>query len=170
MEDCKNCTNLPSQSLLSFLKELVIKGMPKLERINMQSPFNRLEILYFKNLQNCQSWDTKRKNENVETFPKLWEHSIIDCHELIVELHSHLPSLEVLIIEKCTKLMVSFSSFPKFAILRIDECVEVVPTCSSTSQLMSLKSNESLPNIIDVDSENCLSQFQSCWKANKREW
>ncbi|XP_031257420.1 putative disease resistance RPP13-like protein 1 [Pistacia vera] len=158
LENCENCLNLPSQSLLSSLKELVIKGMPKLERIDMRIPYNSLEILGFENLENCQYWDTKRENENVESFPKLGKLSIIECPELNVELVDHLPSLEKLVIKKSAKWVVSFSSFPKLTKLEIDECKQVVCTSSST-EFMSPQS-ESLPNI--VESENWLSQNFTC--------
>ncbi|XP_031272621.1 putative disease resistance protein At3g14460 [Pistacia vera] len=158
LENCEKCTSLPSENLLSSLKELVIKGMPKLEKINMQIPYNSLEILCFKNLQTCEYWDTKGENENVENFPKLRKLSITECPELIIEMLDHLPSLEELHIEKCAKWTVSYSSFPKLAYLRIDECKEVVCTGRST-EFMSPKS-ESLPNI--VGSENWLSQGFSC--------
>ncbi|XP_044496896.1 putative disease resistance protein At3g14460 [Mangifera indica] len=161
LENCENCTSLPSQSLLSSLKELNIIGMPKLERIDMQSPFNSLEILFFKDLQKCRYWDTKGENEKVERFPKLREVSIIKCPELTVELHDRLPSLEKLVIEKCAKLMVSFSSFPKLASFIINECKEVVPTSSSTDEIISFKS-ESLQNIVDLEDENWLSQNFNC--------
>ncbi|XP_031249705.1 putative disease resistance protein RGA3 [Pistacia vera] len=158
LENCKNCTNLPSENLLSSLKELVIERMPKLERINMRIPCNSLEVLRFRNLQTCQYWDTKGENENVENFPKLRELSVIECPELIIEMLDHLPSLKKLDIEKCAKWTVSFSSFPKLTKLEIDGCKEVVCTGSST-EFMSPES-ESLPNI--VGSENWLSQGFSC--------
>ncbi|XP_031249751.1 putative disease resistance protein At3g14460 [Pistacia vera] len=158
LKNCKNCTSLPSENLLSSLKELVIEGMPKLEKINMRIPCNSLEVLHFMNLQTCQYWDTKGENENVENFPELRELSITECPKLIIEMLDHLPSLEKLHIEKCAKWTVSFSSFPKLAYLTIDECEEVVCTGSST-EFMSPES-ESLPNI--VGSENWLSQGFSC--------
>ncbi|XP_044495648.1 putative disease resistance RPP13-like protein 1 isoform X1 [Mangifera indica] len=161
LEDCENCTSLPSQSLLSSLKVLKIINMPKLERIDMQSPFNSLEILCFQDLQKCQYWDTKGENEKVERFPKLRELSIIECPELTVELHDHLPLLEELVINVCAKLMVSFSSFPKCTVFKIDECKKVVPTSSSIDEIMSFKS-ESLPNIADSKYENWLSQNFNC--------
>ncbi|XP_044495668.1 putative disease resistance protein At3g14460 [Mangifera indica] len=161
LENCENCTSLPSQSLLSSLKVLKIINMPKLERIDMQSPFNSLEILCFQDLQKCRYWDTKGKNEKVERFPKLRELSIIKCPELTIDLHDDFPSLENLVIEKCAKLMVSFSSFPKLASFRINECKEVVPTSSCTDEIMSFKS-ESLQNIADLEDENWLSQNFNC--------
>ncbi|XP_044495039.1 putative disease resistance RPP13-like protein 1 [Mangifera indica] len=161
LENCENCTNLPSQSLLSSLKELKILGMLKLERIDMLSFFNSLEILYFEDLPKCRYWDTKGENKNVERFPKLRKLSIIECPKLTVELHDHLPSLEELVIKKCAKWMVSLSSFPKLTSFTIDECKEVVPTSGSTDETMSFQS-ESLPNIADLEDENWLSQNVNC--------
>ncbi|XP_044497623.1 putative disease resistance RPP13-like protein 1 [Mangifera indica] len=161
LENCENCTSLPSQSLLSSLKELKIINMPKLERIDMQSPFNSLKILCFQDLQKCRYWDTKGENENVERFPKLRKLLIIECPELIVELHHHLPSLEELVIKKCAKWIVSFSSFLKLTIFSINECKEVVPTSSSTNEIMSFMS-ESLQNIADLEDENWLCQNFNC--------
>ncbi|XP_044465073.1 putative disease resistance RPP13-like protein 1 [Mangifera indica] len=123
LENCEKCTSLPSLSPLSSLKELQIEGMPKLERIDMQSSDNSLEIIYLENLQNCQCLDTKGENENGGRFPNLHKLSIIDCPKLTVELSDHLPSLKVLYIEKCAKWMVSFSSFPKLTKLRVFNCL-----------------------------------------------
>ncbi|XP_044505844.1 putative disease resistance protein At3g14460 [Mangifera indica] len=133
--------------------------MPKLEKIDMQSPYNSLEFLCFENLQKCQYWDTKVDNEHVERFPKLCQLSIIECPKLTAELLDDYPLLEDLKISDCAKLIVSFLSFPKLTKLQIGECKEVVSTSSSTSQITSIKF-EPLPDVAEF--ENWLRENFNC--------
>ncbi|KAL5801984.1 hypothetical protein ACOSQ3_033616 [Xanthoceras sorbifolium] len=126
LEGCKNCRSLPPLGLLRSLKDLIITGLTSLRRISRTfygdqgclTPFQSLETLYLENLEGLEVWDN---NEHVKIFHRLRELSIINCPLLSRSLPEHLPSLQKLVIRKCTALVVSFSSFPKLCELEIDD-------------------------------------------------
>ncbi|KAK9200420.1 hypothetical protein WN944_015617 [Citrus x changshan-huyou] len=86
LENCENCTSLPSLGLLSSLKHLTIKGLMKLKSMGAEvygedcsKPFQSLEILCFENLPEWEYWDTKlEENDIVAGFSSLRELSM-DC-------------------------------------------------------------------------------------------
>ncbi|XP_031275688.1 putative disease resistance RPP13-like protein 1 [Pistacia vera] len=130
LENCNNCGSFPSLWMLSSLKDLTIEGMKRLEKIDVEMPLKPLEVLRFQNLQEWQCWNTKRENEDVETFPLLRELSIVKCPKLTRALPYCLPSLERLFIQKCSELTASIPSVPSLCRLEINDCKEVV--CRST--------------------------------------
>ncbi|GAY63317.1 hypothetical protein CUMW_224560 [Citrus unshiu] len=65
LDDCWNCTSLPSLGLLSSLRDLTIKRMTNLKSIGCEpfgkgfsKPFQSLEILSFEYLPEWEHWDT----------------------------------------------------------------------------------------------------------------
>ncbi|KAL5858015.1 hypothetical protein ACOSQ3_005473 [Xanthoceras sorbifolium] len=144
LESCENCTSLPSLGLLILLKDLTIMGMKKLKSLASEfygegclKPFQFLEILRFENLQEWDSWETTKKSERVETFPRLRELSIKNCPKLTGKLPIHLPSLEKLVIKECAQLVVSLSSFPVLCKLEVDGCKRVA-WCSPSDSVIEL--------------------------------
>ncbi|KAK9200413.1 hypothetical protein WN944_015610 [Citrus x changshan-huyou] len=63
LENCENCTSLPSFGLLSSLKHLTVKGLRKLKSMgygeHCSNPFQSLETLWFEDLPEWEYWDTK---------------------------------------------------------------------------------------------------------------
>ena len=157
LENCWNCTSLPSLGLLSSLRELTIQGLTKLKSIGSEvygkgfsKPFQSLEILSFENLPEWEYWDTNIKGndhaDHVEIFPRLHKLSIMECPKLSGKLPELLPSLETLVVATCQKLVVSLSGFPVLCRLEVDTCKELVcriPVDSKLIKTMTI-SNSSL--------------------------
>ena len=113
-------------------------------------PFPSLKILRFENLPEWCHWDTDIKgNVHVDIFPRLQELSVVKCPKLSGKLPELLPSLEILVVSKCEKLVVSLSSYPRLCRLEVDECKELVcrtPIDSKLIKFMTI-SNSSLDMI-----------------------
>ncbi|KAK9212439.1 hypothetical protein WN943_001821 [Citrus x changshan-huyou] len=153
LESCTNCRSLPSLGLLCSLKALTIREMTELKIIGSEiygdgcsKPFQSLETLCFRDLQEWELWDTIGKNEYVESFPLLRELSIVKCPKLSGRLPDHLPSLKKLVISECAQFEVSFASLPVLSDLSIDGCKGLV--CGSLTHSKSLNS-VTLSNISD---------------------
>ncbi|KAL5802106.1 hypothetical protein ACOSQ4_030411 [Xanthoceras sorbifolium] len=145
LENCQNCTFLPSLGLLSSLKDLTIKGILNLKSISSEiygggcCSFQSLEILCFEDLQEWECWNPMEENEqHVVRFPRLRKLSIVKCSKLSGRLPNHLPSLEELVVRECEQLAVSISSLPMLCELEIHGCKGL--TCSSVMEYESLKS------------------------------
>ncbi|KAH9782475.1 putative disease resistance protein [Citrus sinensis] len=144
LENCENCTSLPSLGLLSSLKHLTIKGLMKLKSMGAEvygedcsKPFQSLEILCFENLPEWEYWDTKlEENDIVAGFSSLRELSMVRCPMFSGKLPEHLPSLEKLVVRKCGELVVSFSSFLNLCKLDIHECKGLVCSTPIDSKLI----------------------------------
>ncbi|KAH9782464.1 putative disease resistance protein [Citrus sinensis] len=144
LENCENCTSLPSLGLLSSLKHLTIKGLMKLKSMGAEvygedcsKPFQSLEILCFENLPEWEYWDTKlEENGIVAGFSSLRELSMVRCPLFSGKLPEHLPSLEKLVVSKCGELVVSFSSFLNLCKLEIHECKGLVCSTPIDSKLI----------------------------------
>ncbi|KAG8492844.1 hypothetical protein CXB51_010175 [Gossypium anomalum] len=154
LHDCKNCKSLPSVGRLPLLKDLSIIGFDQVQTIgvelfgeNQLNPFASLEILSFESLPNWKEWDTCERDEKVLKFPNLRELSIIDCPQLLGRLPTHLPSLQNLEIDGCTRLVVSISSFLSLCELSIRGCAELVDDCSSPAKEVPSLQTLSLSNI-----------------------
>ncbi|XP_044480487.1 putative disease resistance protein At3g14460 isoform X1 [Mangifera indica] len=146
LEDCEQCTTMPSLGELSLLKALTIKGMGGLKRIgleiygeNCSRPFPSLETLCFEDLQEWEYWDLIKENEHVNVFTCLQELSILDCPKLYGQLPDHLSSLEKLVIRECKRLVVSFNHLPSLKKLLIHECRHLVVPISSLHMLHELE-------------------------------
>lgn len=153
LESCTNCRSLPSLGLLCSLKALTIREMTELKIIGSEiygdgcsKPFQSLETLCFRDLQEWELWDPIGKNEYVESFPLLRELSIVKCPKLSGRLPDHLPSLKKLVISECAQFEVSFASLPVLSDLSIDGCKGLV--CGSLTHSKSLNS-VTLSNISD---------------------
>ncbi|KAL5788893.1 hypothetical protein ACOSP7_005842 [Xanthoceras sorbifolium] len=145
LENCQNCTFLPSLGLLSSLKDLTIKGMSNLRSISSEiygggcCSFQSLEILCFEDLQEWECWNPMEENEqHIVRFPCLQELSIVKCSKRSGKLPNHLLSLKKLVVRECEQLAVSFSSLPMLCELEINGCKGL--TCSSVMEYESLKS------------------------------
>lgn len=90
-------------------------------------PFQSSEILRFENLPGWEYWETiSQENALIVGFSNLRELSIVECPKLSGKLPKHLPSLETLVVHKCSELIVSFSSFLMLRKLEADECKGLV--------------------------------------------
>ncbi|KAJ0044902.1 hypothetical protein Pint_03637 [Pistacia integerrima] len=123
LENCKNCTSLPSLGLFTSLEELIIRNMTGIKRIGSkiygEGCFQSLVNLCFDGMEEWEHWDPIGEYEHVERFPCLRKLSIKNCPKLCGAPFNHLQSLEKLGVYKCGQLVVSFSSFPRLCELEI---------------------------------------------------
>ena len=153
IENCKNCTSLPAIGQLPSLKDVVIKGMAKVRSIGPEfygksclKPFQSLEKLCFKNMQEWQDWIPRGGGYE---FPRLYELTIYRCPKLQGNLPHHLPSLENFLVHQCKQMFVSIPSLPMLHELEIVGCKKV--RSENTMELSSLKSvffSIPMPNIL----------------------
>ncbi|XP_022748117.1 putative disease resistance RPP13-like protein 1 [Durio zibethinus] len=133
LDDCPNCTSLPSIGQLPLLKKLRIKGLDNVTSVgveffgkNAPNAFPSLETLEFENMLKWENWNFFEVNEEARKYPKLRELSIVNCPELLGSIPENLPSLEKLVISYCKKLVISIQSFPMLSELDVRGCHEVL--------------------------------------------
>ncbi|KAI9115364.1 hypothetical protein K1719_013683 [Acacia pycnantha] len=138
LRNCKHCISLPSFGLFPSLKSLSIKGFHSIVTIGPEFRGNRsnassLEILRVGDMKGWEEWIC----ENMSlTFPHLQELSIESCPKLKGQLPQQLPSLRMLVICNCEKLLSSIPWAPSLHKLVLRDC--------GNEQL------ESLPSTLEV--------------------
>jgi hypothetical protein len=127
IENCKKCTSLPPAGQLPSLKHLFIAGMASVKNVGNEfyggscsQPFESLETLYFKDMEEWKSWSPDGE------FTYLRKLSIRNCPKLMGNFPNHLPSLQNVVIERCEQLVVSISSFPELCKLEFENSKGVV--------------------------------------------
>ncbi|KDO53848.1 hypothetical protein CISIN_1g042986mg [Citrus sinensis] len=150
-QDCSMCTSVPSVGQLPSLKHLEVCGMSRVKRLGSEfygndSPisFPCLETLHFADMQEWEEWIPHGCSQEIEGFPKLRELHIVRCSKLQGTLPTHLPLLDILVVQNCEELLVSVASLPALCKLRIDRCKKVVwrSTTDCGSQLYKDISNQ----------------------------
>ncbi|XVE68344.1 hypothetical protein DITRI_Ditri09bG0060600 [Diplodiscus trichospermus] len=133
LEDCQNCTSLPSIGQLPLLKKVCIMGLHSVTSVgveffgkNASNAFPSLEGLQFEDMPKWKNWNFIGVDEKARKFPKLRELFIVRCSELSGSIPECLPSLEKLIIHVCDKLAISIQSLPMLSVLDIYMCHKVV--------------------------------------------
>ncbi|XP_057978576.1 putative disease resistance RPP13-like protein 1 isoform X2 [Malania oleifera] len=171
LENCQNCALLPSLGKLPVLKELTIIGMNAVKKVGSEfywgqgscsssscssmAAFQSLETLNFEGMGEWEVW------EGNAVMPQLRELIVTRCPKLERELPINKnisPLLEVVSVEECGQLVVSFSegSFPSLREIYISGCDKMVITekvCFSS--LVSLTAYE----VREVDA--CAQFFSS---------
>ncbi|XP_002513098.2 putative disease resistance protein At3g14460 [Ricinus communis] len=111
---CKYCSVLPPLGRLESLKELSIIAFDMVEAVGPEfygsstarkTSFGSLEILRFERMLNWREWYSYEQANEGAAFPLLQELYLIECPNLVKALPSHLPSLKILGIERCQKLL-----------------------------------------------------------------
>ncbi|KAI9112986.1 hypothetical protein K1719_016100 [Acacia pycnantha] len=150
LRNCKYCLSLPSLGLFPSLKSLSIIGCHSIVAIGPEfcgnsSNATSLEILRFGDMNGWEEW----KCENMTlTFPHLRELSIENCPEFKGQLPQQLPSLRILVICICGKLLSSIPWGPSLDKLVLRDC--------GNEQL------ESLPSTLRVlDISGCFEELLS---------
>ncbi|XVF82289.1 hypothetical protein PTKIN_Ptkin16aG0034200 [Pterospermum kingtungense] len=133
LENCQNCTSLPSVGQLPLLKILHIKGFHHVTSVGVElfgekTPvaFPSLEILRFEDMPKWENWNHFDVDEEARKFPSLLELVIVDCPELLGSIPEHLLCLEKLVIRGCMKLVISIQGLPLLSELEIEVCHNVV--------------------------------------------
>ncbi|KAK3222996.1 hypothetical protein Dsin_010021 [Dipteronia sinensis] len=131
-EGCRNCTSLPPIGQLHLLKDLFIVGLAAIEGMGPEfygnggtTPFQSLENLCIKDMQEWKDWIHLGFGKDIVRFPCLRKLSIEDCPKLIGYLPEHLPSLESLCITRCEQLQMFVPSLPEHCNIEISKCKEV---------------------------------------------
>ncbi|KAK0573449.1 hypothetical protein LWI29_008168 [Acer saccharum] len=147
-EGCRNCTSLPPIGQLHLLKDLFIVRLAAIEGIGPEfygnggrTPFQSLENLCIKDMQEWKDWIHLGFGKDIEGFPCLRKLSIEDCPKLTGNLPKHLPSLESLCITRCEQMQMFIPSLPEDCNIEISRCKEVswstVPGSLLNSVLLS---------------------------------
>ncbi|XP_058754765.1 putative disease resistance RPP13-like protein 1 [Vicia villosa] len=117
--NCHNCCILPPLEQLRSLKKLRISRMSMIEIIGSEygdffseTLFPSLERLEFRDMPCWEVWH--HPHESAAPFPILKTLLLIGCPILRGNLPSHLPALEVLVIEQCYQLA---SSLPRSLVI-----------------------------------------------------
>ncbi|EOY19346.1 NB-ARC domain-containing disease resistance-like protein [Theobroma cacao] len=133
LKDCPNCMSLPSIGKLPLLKEVRIKGLDSVSDVgveffgeNKPNAFPSLEILQFEDMPKWEKWSFCEVDEEARRFPRLRELRITNCPQLLGTMPKCLPSLEMLVIHVCEKLVISVSSLPMLSVLEIEGCDKVL--------------------------------------------
>jgi len=106
LKNSKNCLQLPSLGLLTFLKHLKIEGLDEIVRIdadfygNSPSAFASLETLSFYDMKEWEEWQCM-----TGAFPSLRSLYLSQCPKLKGHLPEHLPHLKNLGILRCEQLV-----------------------------------------------------------------
>ncbi|PWA72255.1 Disease resistance protein [Artemisia annua] len=127
LRGCRNCSCLPTLGHLKSLRKLFVESMNEVkivgselfwqpENFSHDNAFPLLEVLEFKNMQGWNEWsiDGGDRGRTTNSFPCLHEISILNCPKLSLVSIGSVPSLRVLRIKRCSKVvlesMVSVSS------------------------------------------------------------
>ncbi|PWA86764.1 Disease resistance protein [Artemisia annua] len=97
LEDCRNCTHLPTLGQLSSLRKLSVKRMHEVKTVGPFKgiAFPSLEFLEVEDMQGLEMWST------AISFPRLQKISIEECPKLDKVSIGLLPSLNNLSIRQC---------------------------------------------------------------------
>ncbi|XP_028789894.1 putative disease resistance protein At3g14460 [Neltuma alba] len=124
LRHCKYCRSLPSIGLFPSLKSLSIIGFHSIVAIGPEfcgnsSNASSLEILRFGDMKAWEEWKCEILSL---TFPHLQELSIKNCPKLKGQLPQQLPSLTMLVIYNCEKLLSSIPWAPSLDKLVLRDC------------------------------------------------
>ncbi|XP_057978570.1 putative disease resistance protein At3g14460 isoform X2 [Malania oleifera] len=142
LKNCQNCALLPTMGKLPVLKELTIIGMNAVKKVGSEfywgqgscssscsfmAAFQSLETLNFEDMGEWEVWEVNA------VMPKLRKLIVKCCPKLMGELPINKnipPLLEVLSVEECGQLVVSFSegTFPSLREIDIFGCNRMVIT------------------------------------------
>lgn len=141
LRGCRNCSRLPTLGHLKSLKKLFVESMNDVEivgsellgpeNVSHDNAFPLLEVLEFKNMQGWKEWsiDGGDKGGTTTSFRCLQEISILNCPGLSLVSIGSIPSIRVLHIKRCSKVvlesMVSvFSSIVRVTLENIKELTQ----------------------------------------------
>ncbi|XP_031284868.1 putative disease resistance RPP13-like protein 1 [Pistacia vera] len=135
LNDCKNCSSLPSLGQLSSLKKLRITNMERLVGVGSEfygvgpssiNPFKSLCSLWFEGMPNWMHWSSFEVDGG--EFPSLQELHIRSCQKLTRDLPKNLPLLKLLRIDDCRELDLVFEDTIFYT-----ELQELIIRCSCDS-------------------------------------
>ncbi|KAK7344658.1 hypothetical protein VNO77_14542 [Canavalia gladiata] len=133
LKGCKYCYKLPPLGQLPMLKELHIIKFEGLVSVGSEFYGNRssyvtdsfpaLEILRIEYMSAWEKWSQDAHNAaGSKAFYHLREFHIESCPKLIGGLPCNLPSLTLLVIRDCKRLLCSLPKAPSLRVLNIQNC------------------------------------------------
>ncbi|XP_057453690.1 putative disease resistance protein At3g14460 isoform X2 [Lotus japonicus] len=184
---CVNCVSLPSFGLLPSLKKLSIIGLHGVVVIGGEFygngsstiPFASLERLEFEDMKELEEWECKRVGD---FFPRLEDLIVSNCPKLKEHLPKQLPSLKLLSINCCFRLVGSVPLAPSIQKLNLHNCgklqfghnpstlqrLRIGGRCMKGSLLESIwhtiSNNTSLVELLIVTCPNMNIPISPCYK------
>lgn len=132
LKGCKYCYKLPPLGQLPMLKELQISKFEGLVSVGAEFLGNRtssatdsfpaLEILRIEYMSAWEKWYPDAENAGSRAFSHLRELHIENCPKLRGELPGNLPSLTLLVIRDCKRLICSLPNAAALRVLNIQNC------------------------------------------------
>ncbi|XVF82294.1 hypothetical protein PTKIN_Ptkin16aG0034600 [Pterospermum kingtungense] len=133
LENCPNCTSLPTVGNLPLLKHLRIKGFHNVTSVGVEffgettpNVFHSLESLVFEDMPKWENRKLFEVDEEARKFPSLRVFSIVNCPKLLGSIPEYLPCLEKLVIRGCEKLVISIQGLPMLSELKIERFHKIV--------------------------------------------
>ncbi|XP_027938228.1 putative disease resistance RPP13-like protein 1 [Vigna unguiculata] len=128
----KYCYKLPPLGQLPMLKELQISKFEGLVSVGSEFLGNRtsyvtdcfpaLEILRIEYMPSWEKWYPNAENAGTKAFFHLREFHIGNCPKLRGDLPDKLPSLTLLVIRDCKRLLCSLPNSPSLRVLNVQNC------------------------------------------------
>ncbi|KAK7393194.1 hypothetical protein VNO78_21712 [Psophocarpus tetragonolobus] len=135
LKSCKYCYKLPPLGQLPKLKELQISKFEGLVSVGSEFLGNRnssvtdffpaLEILRIEYMPAWERWYINAENAGRKAFCHLREFHIENCPKLRGDLPDNLPSLTLLVIRDCKRLLCSIPKARALRVLNIQNCESV---------------------------------------------
>ncbi|XP_035545975.1 putative disease resistance RPP13-like protein 1 [Juglans regia] len=134
LENCKYCCSLPALGQLLSLQNLTIIGFDGIVAVGEEfygstgsssiKPFGTLKFLKFEQMLNWEKWSSFGDENEGGAFHRLEKLSIRRCSNLTGDLPIHLPSLGILEIIDCPKMLASLPRAPAICELKLRNCRE----------------------------------------------
>ncbi|XP_040994355.1 putative disease resistance RPP13-like protein 1 [Juglans microcarpa x Juglans regia] len=134
LENCKYCCSLPALGQLLSLQNLTIVGFDGIVAVGEEfygstgsssiKPFGTLKFLKFEQMLNWEKWSSFGDKNEGGAFHRLEKLSIRRCSKLTGDLPIHLPSLGILEIIDCPKMLASLPRAPAICELKLRNCRE----------------------------------------------
>lgn len=132
LKGCKYCYKLPPLGQLPMLKELQIIKFEGLMSLGPEfygnttsastDSFPALEILRIESMSAWEKWCFDAENVDSRAFSHLREFYIENCPKLTGNLPGSLPSLTLLVIRDCKRLLCPLPKSPSLRVLNIQNC------------------------------------------------
>ncbi|KAG6671292.1 hypothetical protein I3843_Q002100 [Carya illinoinensis] len=134
LENCKYCCSLPALGQLPSLQNLSIVGLDGIVAVGEEfygstgsssiKPFGALKVLKFMRMLNWEKWSSFGDQNEGGAFHHLEKLYIKGCSKLTGDLPIHLPSLGILEIIDCPKMLASLPRAPAICELKLTNCNE----------------------------------------------
>ncbi|KAG6671295.1 hypothetical protein I3843_Q002300 [Carya illinoinensis] len=134
LENCKYCCRLPALAQLPSLQNLSIVGLDGIVAVGEEfygstgsssiKPFGALKVLKFEGMLNWEKWSSFGDENEGGAFHCLEKLYIEGCSKLTGDLPIHLPSLGILEIIDCPKMLASLPRAPAISELKLSNCNE----------------------------------------------